>query len=83
MAPWFSNRIGPPERCPQMANTAGMAKITRQRPFKTNPAGAAIVNAVGPIRQVVRDSSDSQHRYLVIAEGTSSQPGSPVQIQTP
>ena len=61
----------------------GKGQLEPLTSFKTNPAGAAIVNTVGPIRQIVRDASDSQHRYLVIAEGTSSQPGSPVQVQTP
>ena len=61
----------------------GNGRLEPLASFKTNPAGAAIVNAVGPIRQIVRDASDSQRRYLVIAEGTSSQTGSPVQIQTP
>lgn len=51
--------------------------------FKTNPAGAAIVNTVGPIRQIVRDASNGPRRYLVVADGTASQPGSPVQIQEP
>jgi YVTN family beta-propeller protein len=51
--------------------------------FKTNPAGAAIVNAVGPIRQIVHDSNESQRRYLVIAEGTPAQPGARAQIQKP
>jgi len=51
--------------------------------FATNPAGSAIVNAVGPIRQVVRDASKAQRRYLVIVEGTPTQLGTPVQIQMP
>src|SRR5262249_38273160 len=49
--------------------------------FTTNPAGAAIVNALGPIRQVVRGEVDVQRRYLVIAPGTAAQPGAAVQIQ--
>ena len=49
--------------------------------FTTNPAGAAIVNALGPIRQVVRGEVDVQRRYLVIVPGTATQPGAPVQIQ--
>ena len=36
----------------------------------TNPAGSAIVNAIGPIRQVVRGEDKIQRRYLVIAPGT-------------
>jgi YVTN family beta-propeller protein len=49
--------------------------------FTTNPAGAAIVNAVGPIRQIVRGDMDTPRRYLVIAPGSASQPGKPVQVQ--
>jgi YVTN family beta-propeller protein len=49
--------------------------------FTTNPAGAAIVNALGPIRQIVRGEADVQRRYLVIAPGTAVHPGAPVQIQ--
>jgi YVTN family beta-propeller protein len=49
--------------------------------FKTNPAGAAIVTAVGPIRQLVKDEGDTQKRYLVIAPGTADQLGAPVQVQ--
>jgi YVTN family beta-propeller protein len=49
--------------------------------FTTNPAGSAIVNAVGPIRQIVQGASESERRYLVIAEGTAMQPGAVVQLQ--
>ena len=49
--------------------------------FTTNPAGSAIVNAVGPIRQVVRGEVEAERRYLVIAPGTPDQHGAPVQIQ--
>jgi hypothetical protein len=49
----------------------------------TNPAGAAIVNAVGPIRQSVRAEDHLQRRYLVIVSGTAAQLGQLVQIQTP
>jgi YVTN family beta-propeller protein len=51
--------------------------------FTTNPAGSAIVNAVGPIRQVVRGEEQMQRRYLVIVSGTPSQLGAPVQVQAP
>jgi YVTN family beta-propeller protein len=37
--------------------------------FTTNPAGSAIVNAVGPFRQVVQGESQIQRRYLVIVSG--------------
>jgi DNA-binding beta-propeller fold protein YncE len=49
--------------------------------FTTNPAGSAIVNAIGPIRQIVRSEDKIQRRYLVIAPGTAGNLGAPVQIQ--
>ncbi len=49
--------------------------------FMTNPAGSAIVNALGPIRQVVQRQADAGRRWLVIAPGTAGQAGAPVQIQ--
>jgi YVTN family beta-propeller protein len=49
--------------------------------FVTNPAGSAIVNAVGPIRQLVVNESKTERRYLVIAEGTAAAPGAVVQLQ--
>jgi hypothetical protein len=49
--------------------------------FMTNPAGSAIVNAVGPIRQIVRDDPRPERRYLVIVPGTLSDHAGPVQIQ--
>jgi YVTN family beta-propeller protein len=49
--------------------------------FMTNPAGSAIVDAVGPIRQVVQGEDKIERRYLVIAPGAPNQHGAPVQIQ--
>jgi len=49
--------------------------------FTTNPAGSAIVNALGPTRQVVQGSADAPRRYLVIAPGSAAEPGEPVQVQ--
>ena len=49
--------------------------------FMTNPAGSAVVNAVGPIRQVVRSAEPVERRYLVIVSGTVGNLGAPVQIQ--
>jgi hypothetical protein len=48
--------------------------------FMTNPAGSAVVNAIGPIRQIVRDRDKSQRRYLVIAPGKAGNLGAPVQV---
>jgi hypothetical protein len=51
--------------------------------FMTNPAGAAIVNAAGPIRQIVQHSAATERRYLVIAPGEPAKFGEAVQVQNP
>ena len=51
--------------------------------FMTNPAGSAIVDAAGPIRQIVQGSAKSEKRYLVIAPGTAAKFGEAVQVQIP
>jgi YVTN family beta-propeller protein len=51
--------------------------------FMTNPAGSAIVNAIGPIRQIVQGDADIPRRYLVILSGAAVGVGEPVQIQVP
>jgi YVTN family beta-propeller protein len=60
----------------------GQGALQALAAFTSNPAGAAIVNALGPIRQIVGPQADVQRRYLVIVPGTSAQPGAPVQVQT-
>src|SRR6476619_6426573 len=49
--------------------------------FMTNPAGSAIVNVAGPIRQIVDQSAAEARRYLVIAAGDAAMPGEAVQIE--
>jgi hypothetical protein len=49
--------------------------------FTTNPAGSAVVSALGPIRQLVRGEVDSPRRYLVVVPGTPDHHGAPVQVQ--
>jgi hypothetical protein len=49
----------------------------------TNPAGAAIVNAVGPIRQIVKDAAPAERRFLVIRSGAPDEAGAVVQRQKP
>jgi YVTN family beta-propeller protein len=61
----------------------GSGKLEPLSSFTTNPAGAAIVNAVGPIRQIVQGDMKVPRRYLVIAPGTAAAPGTPVQVQVP
>jgi YVTN family beta-propeller protein len=59
----------------------GSGKLQGLSGFMTNPAGGAIVNAVGPVRQLLRGEDTSQRRYLVIAPGTADEHGAPAQIQ--
>ncbi|MGC2779702.1 MAG: YncE family protein [Bradyrhizobium sp.] len=49
--------------------------------FMTNPAGSAIVNAAGQIRQIVQSEVGGERRYLVIAENAIGKPGKIVQVQ--
>jgi YVTN family beta-propeller protein len=63
-------------------NPKGSGHLEPLAGFMTNPAGAAIVNTVGPIRQVTQGDGAAQRRYLVIVTGTPAQPGELVQIQT-
>ena len=61
-------------------NPDGSGKLEPVANFMTNPAGAAIVIAVGPLRQAV-GSDSAPRRYLVIADVRDGQPGTPVQVQ--
>ena len=51
--------------------------------FMSNPAGSAIVNSIGPIRQIVTSDhvGDGPRRYLVVTRGPQAQPGQAVQVQ--
>jgi DNA-binding beta-propeller fold protein YncE len=62
-------------------NPSGTDLVESLQTFMTNPAGGAIVNAIGPIRQLVRNEIRAQRRYLVIVSGTPNEHGAPVQIQ--
>lgn len=61
----------------------GTGSVEPLAAFMTNPAGAAIVNATGPIRQIVQNSAPSGRRYLVIAPGEPTKFGKAVQVQSP
>lgn len=50
--------------------------------FTTNSAGSAIVNALGPIRQVVQGEDQVERRYLVIVPGTADKHGAALQVQS-
>jgi YVTN family beta-propeller protein len=60
----------------------GTGKLLPLQPFTTNASGAAIVNAIGPIRQLARGSGPAERRYLVILSGTADKPGLPVQLES-
>jgi YVTN family beta-propeller protein len=64
-----------------MSERGGEGSLEPLAAFTTNPAGAAIVNATGPIRQVVHGESNMPQRYLVIADGRADKPGRVVQVQ--
>ena len=51
--------------------------------FTTNPAGAAIVDTAGPIRQILQSPVKDQRRYLVIVSGTPTALGTVEQVQVP
>jgi hypothetical protein len=63
------------------AEPSGTGTLEPLQGFMTNPAGSAIVNAIGPIRQMVRDGDKVRHRYLVIAPGTADAHGAVVQVE--
>jgi len=64
------------------ARADGAGAIEGLATFKTNPAGAAIVNAVGPIRQVVNNEAVASRRYLVIVDGAVNASPKPLQLQS-
>src|SRR5207302_1091688 len=60
---------------------SGAGALEPLQSFMTNPSGSAIVNAIGPIRQIVRGGHGIPRRYLVILPGNSDAHGAAVQIQ--
>ncbi|MGO4305636.1 YncE family protein [Cupriavidus sp. RAF12] len=61
----------------------GSGNVEALATFMTNPAGSAIVNSIGPIRQVVAPGSTAtdKRRYLMVAPQVDGKPGTPVQLQ--
>lgn len=62
-------------------NAGGSGALDPVAKFMTNPAGAAIVVAVGPLREAVEGSPGSSRRYLVIAPIRDGRVGAAVQVQ--
>jgi YVTN family beta-propeller protein len=61
--------------------SSGGGALEPLQAFMTNPAGSAIVNTLGPIRQVVQGADQTSRRYLVIVPGTADNHGAAVQVQ--
>lgn len=59
----------------------GTGQLQGLAAFMTNPAGSAIVNAVGPIRQIVEAKHKDEKRYLVVTASADGKPGDVVQVQ--
>ncbi|MEM5383433.1 YncE family protein [Paraburkholderia phymatum] len=67
-------------------NADGTGDLQVLANFMSNPAGSAIVNALGQIRQLVTPgmgNARDKRRYLVVAPQGSGKPGAPVQVQSP
>ncbi len=65
-------------------NPDGSGDVQVLANFMSNPAGSAIVNALGQIRQLVTpglSTAGDKRRYLVVAPQVSGKPGAPVQVQ--
>ncbi|QIG98358.1 MULTISPECIES: YncE family protein [unclassified Bradyrhizobium] len=61
----------------------GTGSVEPLAAFMTNPAGSAIVNVTGPIRQIVQSAAKAERRYLVITSGEPTKLGAVIQVQTP
>lgn len=65
------------------AKADGSGKIEPLAKFMTSASGSMIVDAVGPIRQIVSADVPAVKQYLVIAEGTPDALGKVSQVQEP
>jgi YVTN family beta-propeller protein len=67
------------------SNADGTGEIEPIARFMTNPAGAAVVNTVGPIRQIVDPAKQTgdRRRYLTVMSVEPDKPSRPVQLQKP
>src|SRR5499425_364144 len=65
------------------SNADGTGPIEPLAQFMTNPAGAQVVTAVGPIRQIVDPAKHDPEvrRHLAVTTSENGKPGRPVQLQ--
>lgn len=61
----------------------GSGNVEALASFMSNPAGSAIVNTIGPIRQVVTPGNEAadKRRYLMVAPQVEGKAGPAVQVQ--
>ena len=78
---WNLQRCGLGDSANPAGNRSGSGQLEPFSGFTINAAGSAIVNAVGPIRQIVRSDAKAERPYLEIVSGTTDKPGAPVQVQ--
>jgi hypothetical protein len=64
-------------------NPDGSGAVEPIATFMTNSAGSAVVNATGPIRQIVQADAPAARRYLAIRGGAADAPSAIVQVQQP
>jgi hypothetical protein len=76
---------GKPYSLALTSNSDGTGQIEPLAQFMTNPAGAQVVNAVGPIRQIINPEAQAgdERRYLGILTLENGKPGRPAQLQQP
>jgi hypothetical protein len=78
---WLAPPGQKPDKPPTSVSLSDQGLVQPLQGFMTNPAGAAVVNAIRPIRQLVRGEDKAPRRYLVIAPGTVGNLGAPAQVQ--
>jgi YVTN family beta-propeller protein len=64
-----------------VSNADGSGPLEPLAEFMTNPAGAAVVTTVGPLRRAVQGNEGNPRRFLVIVPLNGDKPGAPVQVQ--
>src|ERR1700757_664482 len=79
---WLAPPGQKPDKPPTSVSLSDQGLVQPLQGFMTNPAGAAVVNAIRPIRQLVRGEDKAPRRYLVILSGTADNHGAPVQVQS-
>jgi YVTN family beta-propeller protein len=63
-------------------NADGSGALEPLADFTTNPAGSAIVNAIGPIRQILQSGRRAERRFLVVVSNADGKLGKPLQVQS-